>query len=67
MIESKESITLKVFSEDLVILGVMQLIYTDMGSWDEGWYKNQKNNKIVIIGQDLSQTAKQSNWVVFKK
>lgn len=67
IIESKEAITLKVFSEDLVKLGVKQLIYTDMGSWDEGWYKNPINNKTVIIGQDLSQTSKQSNWVIFKK
>ena len=67
IIESKEPITLKVFSEDLVLLGVNQLIYTDMGSWDEGWYRNPINNNIKIIGQDLSQTSKQSNWVVFKK
>lgn len=67
IIESKEPITLKVFSEDLVFLGVKQLIYTDMGSWDEGWYKNPANNKTIIIGQDLSQTSKQSNWIIFKK
>ncbi len=67
IIESKEPITLKVFSEDLVLLGIKQLIYTDMGAWDEGYYKNPVNNQTVIIGYDRSQTAKQSNWVVFKK
>lgn len=66
IIESHENITLKAFSEDLVKLGVMQLIYTDMGSWDEGWYKDPVSNKTVVIGRDLSQTAKQSNWIVFK-
>ncbi len=67
IIESKEAITLKVFSEDLVLLGVKQLIYTDMGSWDEGFYKDPVTNKTVVIGRDLSQTAKQSNWIIFKK
>ncbi|MES2762190.1 MAG: hypothetical protein V4677_08285 [Bacteroidota bacterium] len=67
IIESAEPITLKTFSEDLALLGVKQLIYTDMGAWDEGWYKEPAAGKIVRIGKDLSQTAKQSNWVIFKK
>lgn len=66
IIESYENITLKVFSEDLALLGVSQLIYTDMGAWDEGWYKDPISHKIVTIGRDLSQTSKQSNWIVFK-
>lgn len=66
IIESYENITLKTFSEDLAQLGVMQLIYTDMGSWDEGWYRDPKSNQIVVIGRDLSQTTKQSNWIIFK-
>lgn len=67
IIESKEAITLKAFSDDLVLLGVKQLIYTDMGSWDEGWYKDPTTHKLTVIGTDLSQTARQSNWVVLKK
>ncbi|MBC7693844.1 MAG: hypothetical protein H7141_00205 [Burkholderiales bacterium] len=67
IIESTEPITLQVFSTDLVLLGVKQLIYTDMGAWDEGWYKNPLNNNLVIIGKNLSQTNKQSNWIVFRK
>ena len=67
IIESKESITLKVFSDDLALLGVKQLIYTDMGAWDEGWYKDPTSHKLTVIGIDLSQTAKQSNWILFKK
>lgn len=66
IIESYENITLKVFSEDLALLGVSQLIYTDMGAWDEGWYKTPATQKIVTIGRDLSQTSKQSNWIIFK-
>ena len=67
IIESKEAITLEVFSNDLVLLNVKQLIYTDMGAWDEGWYRNPVNNVPIKIGKDLSQTNKQSNWIVFKK
>lgn len=67
IIESKEPITLKVFSDELVLLGVKQLIYTDMGAWDEGWYKDPVTHKLSVIGTDLSQTARQSNWIVLKK
>ena len=67
IIESEQAITLEVFSKDLVLLNVKQLIYTDMGAWDEGWYRNPLNNALIKIGKDLSQTAKQSNWIVFRK
>ena len=67
IIESEQAITLEVFSKDLVLLNVKQLIYTDMGAWDEGWYRNPLHNVLIKIGKDLSQTDKQSNWIVFKK
>ena len=67
IIESLEAITLEVFSNDLVLLNVKQLIYTDMGAWDEGWYRNPLNNVLIKIGKDLSQPDKQSNWIVFRK
>lgn len=67
IIESRENITLKVFSEDLATLGVVDLIYTDMGAWDEGWYRDPANQMRKTIGRDLSQTARQSNWVIFQK
>ena len=38
-----------------------------MGAWDEGWYRNPLNNALKKIGKDLSQTHKQSNWIVFRK
>lgn len=67
IIESTENITLKVFSEDLAALGVVDLIYTDMGAWDEGWYRNPDTGMPKTIGRDLSQTARQTNWVIFQK
>lgn len=66
VVESKTAVTLAVFSQDLAKLGVQNLVYTDMGAWDEGWYRDPVSHQIVVIGKDLSQTARQSNWVVFK-
>lgn len=66
MIESYENITLATFTTDLLELGAIDALYTDMGAWDEGWYKNPTDNKIVTIGRMKTQTDKQCNWVVFK-
>jgi hypothetical protein len=47
-------------------MGVKDLIYTDMGARDEGWYRISPG-ETRRIGKNLSQTARQSNWVIFKK
>lgn len=65
IIESFEHITLSTFTSDLLELGVSDALYTDMGSWDEGWYK--KGKETITIGRLRTQTAKQCNWVIFKK
>lgn len=67
VIESYENITLATFTNDLLELGVMDALYTDMGAWDEGWYRNPADNKIITIGRMKTQTDKQCNWVVFKE
>ncbi|MCE3278790.1 MAG: hypothetical protein K0S44_981 [Bacteroidetes bacterium] len=64
VIESYEHITLSAFTKDLLELGAYDALYTDMGSWDEGWYK--QNNEVITIGRIRSQTDKQCNWVVLK-
>jgi hypothetical protein len=64
VIESYEHITLSEFTKDLLELGAYDALYTDMGSWDEGWYK--QNNEVITIGRIRSQTDKQCNWVVLK-
>jgi hypothetical protein len=61
--ESVGAITLKTFADDLAGMGVKELLYTDMGAWDEGWYRDA-NGRIVTMGYDRSQTDKQSNWVI---
>ena len=65
IVESYENITLATFTNDLLELGVTDALYTDMGAWDEGWYRNPTDNKIITIGRMKTQTDKQSNWVVF--
>lgn len=66
IIESYENITLSVFTKDLLELGVVDALYTDMGAWDEGWYKSPGDNKLITIGRMKTQTDKQCNWVVLK-
>lgn len=65
-IESDESITMTDFAKDLAELGVANAVYTDMGPWDEGWYRNPENGKIVTIGHDRLLTGRQTNWAVFR-
>ncbi|MBK7182988.1 MAG: hypothetical protein IPH89_08640 [Bacteroidetes bacterium] len=65
IIESYEHITLTAFTKDLLELGAVDALYTDMGAWDEGWYR--QDNKLITIGRMKSQTDKQCNWVVFKE
>ena len=66
IIESFEHITLAAFTKDLLELGVVDALYTDMGSWDEGWYKDPASGKTITIGRMKMQTDKQCNWVVLK-
>jgi hypothetical protein len=66
VIESFEKITLSDFTNGLLELDVTDAINTDMGAWDEGWYRNPKNNEVLTIGKMNTQTDRQSNWVVFR-
>jgi hypothetical protein len=67
VIESKEEISFQTFNRDLAGLGVVNALYTDMGAWDEGWYREPNNGRIVTIGNDRSATEKQSNWLYLYK
>lgn len=66
VVESKSPVTLQEFADDLVKMKVLNAIYTDMGSYDEGWVRNQENKKIEVIGNIRTQTQFQSNWLVFR-
>lgn len=66
IVESIEPVTLETFAKDIYAMGAKSLIYTDMGAWDEGWYRNESGLP-VTIGKSRTQTKLQSNWVVFRK
>jgi hypothetical protein len=56
-------LTLKQFGDDLLELGAQNALYLDMGDWDEGWYKAP--GKLIRLGNRRTETARQSNWLVF--
>jgi hypothetical protein len=62
---ASDYLTLQQFGDDLIELGAQNALYLDMGDWDEGWYK--VGNTTVKLGNRRTQTAKQSNWLVFAK
>ena len=62
--ETEKAISISEFQNLLVSVGAINAIYLDMGSWSEGWYKNEEN-KIVTIGENMSNTKRQSNWIVY--
>lgn len=67
IIESDDAISFNEFGNDLVEFGVQDAIYTDMGPWSEGWYRDSKSGEPVTIGNSRLSTKKQTNWVVLKK
>ncbi len=66
VVESDEAITLTQFGTDMQEFGAQDAVNFDMGSWDEGWYRNSEG-KAVVLGKDRSNTARQTNWLVFTK
>lgn len=65
MFESKTPLTLTQFGLDLKELGVKNAIYTDMGAYDEGWYRDAEKG-VKPLGNDRSLTEKQTNWFTFR-
>ncbi len=65
IVESVTPISFKEFNDDLAAMGVEDALYTDMGAWDEGWYRDPGSADIVSIGNDRSKTNKQTNWLIF--
>ena len=63
--QSKERLTIQDFQKALVDAGVENAVYLDMGGWSEGWYKNAYDEKMVI-GEGMTSTDKQTNWLVYE-
>lgn len=58
-----DNLTMSQLGEDLRELGAKNALYLDMGDWDEGWYK--AGSQVIKLGTRRTQTARQSNWLVF--
>lgn len=65
IIETKWPCTLQKFANIIKKCEILNALYVDMGSWDEGWYRDQNNN-LHTIGLMRNSTRKQSNWFVFR-
>lgn len=64
--ESDRPVTILEFQQCLFETGAKNAINLDMGSWSEGWYINALNKK-VTIGENMSNTSRQTNWIVYRK
>ncbi|MCI1187671.1 phosphodiester glycosidase family protein [Hymenobacter sp. DH14] len=65
VVESQADITMQQFAADLVELGAQQALNLDTGGWDEGWYR--AGGQVVKLGNRRTDTARQSNWLVFAR
>lgn len=66
LVESLDRMTIDDFIQSLIFLGYEQAIYLDMGSWSEGWYRNDEN-EIIRIGNNWKSSHLQTNWLVIRK
>ena len=61
-----DNLTMQQFAADLIELGATDALYLDMGDWDEGWYR-AGNGRAAALGHLRTETARQSNWLVFEQ
>jgi hypothetical protein len=64
LVQSKTKTSILDFQNSLITIQVKNAIYLDMGTYSEGWYR--ENNKVISIGETMTQTNRQSNWLVFE-
>lgn len=64
VVESMKHASLSQFAKDLVEFGAQHAIYTDMGSFDEGWYRYAGSP--ISLGRSKSQTELQTNWFILR-
>ena len=63
IIESKASIPLPEFIDELVNLGVNNAIYLDMGGWNHSWYRKYEHYKASYIHK--CEHNNYTNWLTF--
>jgi hypothetical protein len=64
--ESVNPLAIADFQKALIKIKAISAFNLDMGSWSEGWYKNKQGNQ-VKIGDYMSSTSQQTNWLVLSK
>ncbi len=62
VIESKGKITLAKFADDLISLGVQDLLYSDLGAWGQSWMRDPKSGNIIRLANEKSVTENHTNW-----
>jgi len=67
IVESDRDITLNQFGAECAAAGIKELAYTDMGWWDEGWYRLRPHEKPHTLGKSRMATNKQTNWLTFTR
>ena len=63
IIESKTSIPLPDFIEELAKAGVTNAIYLDMGTWDHSWYRKSPSASVTYIHK--REHKYYTNWLTF--
>lgn len=66
IVESLNRMDVNDFSSVMIEQGFTDAIYLDMGTWSEGYYINNANEK-VSIGRLKHNTKSQTNWLVVYK
>jgi len=65
LVESKKRVSISDFQNELITNNVSNAIYLDMGTYSGGWFRNN-DNRLSIIGETMTKTNSQSNWLVFE-
>lgn len=65
IVENRLPCTLQKFADVLKSCGIVNALYLDMGSWDEGWFRDQ-HFTLHVLGLMRNQTDRQSNWLAFR-
>ena len=67
VVEGNQPTTLDVFAADLALAGIKHAVDLDMAGRSEGWYRDPLHKNPVVIGENKSRTATQTNWLIFRK
>jgi len=63
--ESVLPVSISSFQDALLKIGVLDAIYLDMGTWSEGWYRDN-DCTIRKIGEKFFNTHLQTNWLIYR-